>query len=73
VRGEVAFERIKGLNGALVETPNPMDEFTADIEQQLEIYEPRIQADSIDIDGTAADIGNYGVVTRLRRKETPEA
>ncbi len=45
VRGEVPYDRIKGIDGTLVDKPNAKDEMVADMEWVLDVYEPRIKAD----------------------------
>ncbi len=73
VRGEVPYERIKGLDSTLIDRPNPTSDAAADIELTLEIYEPRIDATSIDTEAAAADLGNFGTLVELkRRKEESE-
>ena len=44
VRGEVAYDRVRGRDGALVDQPNATDEAVADAEWVLETYEPRVDA-----------------------------
>lgn len=73
VRGEVPFDRIKGINGSFIDRPNPTDDVAADIEQTLEIYEPRIDVASINTEAAASDLGSVGTIVELkRRKEESE-
>lgn len=52
-RFSVPYERIKGINGALVDMPAALagEEMAADAEWMLETYEPRISINSINITG----------------------
>lgn len=43
-RGEVAYDRIRGRDGAIIDQPNATDEAAADAEWVLETYEPRVDA-----------------------------
>lgn len=72
-RGEVPYERIKGLDSTLIDQPNATNDVAADIELTLEIYEPRIDVASIDTEAAASDLGNFGTIVELkRRKEESE-
>ena len=42
VRGEVAYDRLRGRDGALIDQPNATDAAAADAEWVLETYEPRV-------------------------------
>ena len=42
VRGEVAYDRVRGVDGTLIDKPNATDEAVADAEWVLETFEPRV-------------------------------
>ena len=70
-RGEVPYERIKGRDGALVDNPSgpALTAAVADAEWLIETYEPRMQTDSIDIDGTLSQLGDFCITGHLKRRE----
>lgn len=69
VRGEVPFDRVKGLDPRLVDRPLSAvsEELEADAEWLIETYEPRVQLDSISV--SQADAVNGGFVTTAKVKE----
>lgn len=69
VRGEVPYDRVRGRNGALVDKPNATGEAVADAEWVLETYEPRVQADSIEVNPEAALSGDFQTIATISRKE----
>lgn len=69
VRGEVPYDRVRGLDGALIDQPNATDEAVADAEWVLETYEPRVQADSIETNPEAALSGDFQTIATISRKE----
>lgn len=52
-RFSVPYERIKGINGAMVDRPaaSAGEEMAADAEWMLETYEPRISINGIKVNG----------------------
>lgn len=68
-RGEVAYERVKGINPELIDRPLSLaeSEVIADAETQIEIFEPRVI-----IDDTAAGQDGNGDLNfefEMHRKE----
>lgn len=65
-RFSVPYERIKGINGALVDTPaaSASAEMAADAEWLLEIYEPRVRVNSIEVTNPEG-VGDFGIVADL--------
>lgn len=63
IRGEVPFERLKGLNPRLIDQPssNAAQELTADAQWLLENYEPRISLESIDLKAALAQAGHFNI------------
>lgn len=69
IRGEVAYERIKGVDGRLHDQPmnTAAGEAQTDAERQLEIFEPRIDVDHIEV--TSNEHGDFTYDIQLSRKE----
>ena len=61
VRGEVPYERIKGISRELIDAPSGTaeSEMLSDIQWNIETYEPRVDVDDIDIDALAAENGAF--------------
>lgn len=72
VRGEVAYDRVRGRDGALVDQPNATDEAVADAEWVLETYEPRVDAENIIDSGEAVKNGEFALLVDIDRKEDEE-
>ena len=70
-RGEVAYERVKGLDGGLVDQPSALveEDATADIERQVNIFEPRVEVDSIDAIGSGTS-GGFEFDIQVHTKES---
>lgn len=74
VRGEVAYDRVRGVDGTLIDKPNTTDEAVADAEWVLETFEPRVEPDSIASDPAAAFSGDFGMIVNIiQRKEDEDA
>ena len=71
-RGEVAYDRVRGRDGALVDQPNATDEAVADAEWVLETYEPRVDAENIIGSGEAVKNGEFALLVDIDRKEEEE-
>lgn len=65
-RFSVPYERIKGINGALVDTPaaSAGAEMAADAEWLLETYEPRVRVNNIEATKPEG-VGDFGIVADL--------
>lgn len=72
VRGEVAYDRVRGRDGALVDQPNATDEAVADAEWVLETYEPRVDAENIIGSGETVKNGEFALLVDIDRKEDEE-
>ena len=67
VRGEVAYDRVRGVDGTLIDKPNAT-------EWVLETFEPRVESDSIASDPAAAFSGDFGMIVNIiQRKEDEDA
>ena len=62
-RGEVPYERLKGLDPGMIDRPSSTatSEARADIEWTLRTYEPRISIDSVDFDSLLSEDGQFGL------------
>lgn len=63
IRGEVPYERLKGLDPSLIDQPssNAAQELTADAQWLIENYEPRISLESIDLIAALAEAGHFNI------------
>lgn len=63
IRGEVPYERMKGLNPRLIDQPSSTaaQELRADAEWLIEQYEPRVTLSSIDLDAELAKAGHFAI------------
>lgn len=63
VRGEVPFERLKGLDPRLIDQPasSAAYELLADAEWLIENYEPRVSLASIDLEAELAKTGHFNI------------
>lgn len=71
-RGEVAYDRIRGRDGAIIDKPNATDEAAADAEWVLETYEPRVDATAA-ASSAGRNTGDFELnVDTTKRKEDEE-
>jgi phage baseplate assembly protein W len=63
IRGEVPYERLKGMNPRLIDRPSSeaAPELVADAEWLLENYEPRADLKSINLDAELAKAGHFRI------------
>lgn len=61
IRGEVPYERIKGIDRTLIDKPSETTgpELEADVEFVVETYEPRVALDSVKLASLAAEVGSF--------------
>lgn len=69
VRGEVAFDRVRGRDGSLVDQPNATDAAAADAEWLLETYEPRVTIENAESIVENALTGDFSTSVNIARKE----
>ena len=69
VRGEIPYDRVRGLSGALIDGPNGAIDTAADAEWVLETYEPRVKVEGISSDAEAAYSGDFSTLVKFKRKE----
>ena len=72
-RGEVPYERIKGVAAAQIDSPasEACDDMSEDASWMVEAYEPRAQVDSIKVD-TDGPLGNFRFTANIKTKEAGE-
>lgn len=65
VRGEVPYERLKGLDANLIDKPSSEveSELKADAEWLIENYEPRANLNNIDLVSEIAKAGHFKIKT----------
>ena len=63
IRGEVPYERLKGLDPRLIDSPSSTaaEELAADAQWLIENYEPRAKLSSIDIGAELAKVGHFRI------------
>lgn len=61
IRGEVPYERIKGIDRTLIDKPSETaaTDLAADVEFVVEIYEPRVQLSDSDLKALTAQTGDF--------------
>lgn len=71
VRGEVPFERVKGLNPRLIDRPAAAAE--AELKQNAEwlisVYEPRVTVQDIRVIQSDVVTGHFSVTAEVKEKE----
>lgn len=72
VRGEVPFDRVRGVDPAYIDQPNASEDALADAEWVLETYEPRVEVETSEIDQEAAATGGFSALLNIKRKEDEE-
>lgn len=69
VRGEVPYDRVRGLDGRLIDQPDAADEAVADIEWLLDTYEPRVTVEDAEAVAEAALTGDFAALVTISGKE----
>lgn len=71
VRGEVPYERVKGISPRIIDAPYPEARqlFTQDASLLIEIYEPRATLDYIDLLPADASQGGFTIAMALTERE----
>lgn len=68
VRGEVAYDRTRGRDGALIDQPVATVDAVADAEWVLDIYEPRVEAE-LNLANVDSPAGDFALLANIKRKE----
>lgn len=74
-RGEIAFERVKGIDVSLVDQPSSeiLEDAASDAERQIEIFEPRVEVDNVECTGEdASGSGDLIFSIDIHRKESSD-
>ena len=63
VRGEVPYERLKGLDPKLIDSPasTAANDLRADAQWLIENYEPRVNLSSVELDAELAKSGHFKI------------
>jgi phage baseplate assembly protein W len=71
MRGEVPYERVKGLNPRMIDRPNGVAdaEIQQDADWLLETYEPRVDVNAVNIVPSEAPTGGFIVTADISEKE----
>lgn len=72
IRGEIPYDRVRGIDGSLIDQPNATDEAGADAEWVLENYEPRVEVESVETEPAAVSAGDFSMLVKIKRKEDEE-
>ena len=72
IRGEVPYDRLFGLDPALIDMPSKYAavDMTEDIEWLIRTYEPRAKLDTIKLQSLVAQTGDFLIQAKLNRGET---
>lgn len=67
VRGEVPYERIKGIDRAHIDSPSETQApaLVSDVEFVVETYEPRVKLNSVELAALAAETGGFRLRTSV--------
>lgn len=70
VRGEVPYERLKGLDRKIIDKPivTGRTAFARDVDWNIRTYEPRVSPGDINIKALAAYAGNFQFDTNVMRE-----
>lgn len=63
IRGEVPYERIKGIDRTLIDKPSHTAslDLVSDVEYVIETYEPRVNLKAVELEALAAEVGSFGL------------
>ena len=66
-RGEVPYERIKGIDRSLIDQPSETaaPELAAEVEFVVETYEPRVQLSDSDLKALTAQAGDFELLASI--------
>ena len=67
IRGEVPYERIKGIDRTLIDRPSEAagPDLAADVEFVVKTYEPRAKLDTVGLKALAAEVGGFELDTNI--------
>ncbi len=72
IRGEVPYERIKGLDRALIDAPSGdvVAEITADAQYVIKTYEPRVDVNNVKLEAATPTTGGFAVTAEIKSKSS---
>lgn len=67
IRGEVPYERIKGIDRTLIDRPSETagPDLAADVEFVVKTYEPRAKLGTVELKALAAEVGGFELDTNI--------
>jgi len=73
-RGEVPYERLKGLSTATIDAPAAMatTDVEADAEWVVETYEPRVDVNSINLSASDISGGDFSIAADITVRKDEE-
>ena len=71
-RGEVPYERIKGIDRSLIDQPSETaaPELAAEVEFVVETYEPRVKLTDVELVALAAEVGGFEINASIDNANT---
>ena len=68
IRGEVPYERIKGIDRTIYDTPSGVgaSDLTADAEFVIKTYEPRVSVENVEIAASDSANGGFKLTAKLK-------
>lgn len=74
-RGEVPYDRVKGINFAQIDTPVAQltGEIVDEAEWMLDTYEPRAEIDSIEVIPSDAPNGHFALIATIKNIKEADA
>ncbi len=71
-RGEVPYERIKGIDRSLIDQPSETaaPELAAEVEFVVETYEPRVKLTDVELVALAAEVGGFEINASIDNTNT---
>lgn len=72
IRGEVPYERIKGIDRSLIDQPSETaaPELAAEVEFVVETYEPRVKLTDVELVALAAEVGGFEINASIDNTNT---
>ena len=72
IRGEVPYERIKGVDRTLIDKPSETaaTDLAADVEFLVETYEPRVKLTDVELVALAAEVGGFEINASIDNTNT---
>lgn len=71
-RGEVPYERIKGIDRSLIDQPSETaaPELAAEVEFVVETYEPRVKLTDVELVALATEVGGFEINASIDNTNT---